>query len=74
MVISHTELFGKFAINVFDEAQNDSRNFTQNIAQMKTLQGDNQPFYVMNAGAVVSALQQWFTYLPRVSPFYSVRW
>lgn len=75
MVITRTEFVGKYAINVFNEALNDSssQNFIQNIAQMKTLQGDNQPFYAMNAGTVVSALQQWFSYLPRISPFYSVR-
>jgi ornithine decarboxylase len=73
MVVGHTEFFGKNAINVFDKTENHSRNFTQSIAQMKTLQGDNQAFYVCDLGSVVQSLQQWFSCLPRISPFYSVR-
>jgi len=74
MVVCRTEFFGKHAINVFDESQNNNtRNFTQSIAQMKTLQGDNQAFYVCNLGQIIHSLQQWFTYIPRISPFYSVR-
>jgi ornithine decarboxylase len=72
MVVSRTEFFGKHAVNVF-ETQNDSQKFSQSIAQMKNLQGDNQPFYVCNLGSVINSLQQWFSYLPRISPFYSVR-
>jgi ornithine decarboxylase len=72
MVVCHTEFFGKHAINVFEDAQNDSRNFTQSIAQMKTLQGDNQAFYVCDLGSIINSLQQWFSYIPRINPFYSV--
>ena len=73
MVVSRTEFFGKHAVNVF-ETQNDSQNvFSQSIAQMKNLQGDNQAFYVCNLGSVIHSLQQWFSYLPRIAPFYSVR-
>lgn len=70
MINARTEFFAKHAINVFDESQNNSRSFTQNIAQMKTLQGDSNAFFVCNLGDVVQSLQQWFTYLPRISPFY----
>uniref|UniRef100_A0A914XV93 Ornithine decarboxylase n=1 Tax=Panagrolaimus superbus TaxID=310955 RepID=A0A914XV93_9BILA len=72
MVVCRTEFFGKHAVNVF-ETQNDSQNFSQSIASMKNLQGDNQSFYVCNLGSVINSLQQWFTMLPRISPFYSVR-
>ena len=72
MVVSRTEFFGKHAVNVF-ETQNNSQKFSQSIAQMKNLQGDNQAFYVCNLGSVINSLQKWFSYLPRISPFYSVR-
>jgi len=71
MTNSRIEFVGKCPINVF-ENHRDSKEFSREIAEMKIIQGDDQPFYVMDAGTVISALEEWFKYLPRIHPFYSV--
>uniref|UniRef100_A0A7E4VFQ6 Orn_Arg_deC_N domain-containing protein n=2 Tax=Panagrellus redivivus TaxID=6233 RepID=A0A7E4VFQ6_PANRE len=70
---SCTRFFAAASVTVVDGAENCSRDFARNVAEMKTLQGDEQPFFVMNPGRVAAAVDNWFTMLPRVAPFYSLR-
>uniref|UniRef100_A0AC34RL15 Ornithine decarboxylase n=1 Tax=Panagrolaimus sp. JU765 TaxID=591449 RepID=A0AC34RL15_9BILA len=72
MTNSHIEFVRKCPINIFPISRN-PKEFAQEIAEMKTIQGDDQPFYVMNAGTILAAVNEWFQFLPRIIPFYSVK-
>jgi ornithine decarboxylase len=66
-----TEMFSKLPATVFADRR-ESFDFARDIAHLKTVQGDTEPFYVMNMGRVNELLKEWFSLLPRVLPFYSV--
>jgi diaminopimelate decarboxylase len=67
------ELFFQRPIAIFnEESQIDSSEFAQQIASLKNLQANNEPFFVMNLDRVSAALDTWAKLLPRVRPFYTV--
>ena len=51
----------------------DSYQFSRQIATLKNVQTDNEPFYVMDVGKINALIDQWQIALPRVQPFYSLR-
>lgn len=67
-----SELFGNIPITVFAEDR-EALSVARDLAMMKTAQGDNFPFYVMDMGRVEVLLEAWRAHLPRVQPFYSLR-
>jgi ornithine decarboxylase len=66
-----TIFFGSNAVNIFPESR-EAFNFARDIAELKGLEGDNQPFFVMDVDRVSMLVDEWFSCLPRVQPYYSV--
>lgn len=64
--------FGNNAVNIFQESRG-AFNFARDIAELKSIQGDNQSFFVMDVDRIGKLLDEWFNCLPRVLPYYSVR-
>lgn len=67
-----SELFANTPITVFAD-EREALSVARDLAEMKTAQGDNYPFYVMDMGRLESLLRSWREHLPRVQPFYSIR-
>lgn len=68
---SQTVNFGNHAVNIFPETR-EAFNFAREIAELKTLQGNSQPFFVMDVDRISMLLDEWFNCLPRVQPYYAV--
>lgn len=67
-----SELFGSTPITVFADDR-EALSVARDLAEIKTAQGDNFPFYVMDMGRVEHLLEAWRAHLPRVQPFYSLK-
>uniref|UniRef100_A0A915C3B4 Ornithine decarboxylase n=1 Tax=Parascaris univalens TaxID=6257 RepID=A0A915C3B4_PARUN len=67
-----SELFANTPITVFGD-EREALSVARDLAEMKTAQGDNYPFYVMDMGRLENLLNAWREHMPRVQPFYSLR-
>lgn len=67
-----SEIFGNTPITVFAEDR-EALSVARDLAEIKSAQGDNFPFYVMDMGRVEHLLEAWHAHLPRVQPFYSLK-
>lgn len=67
-----SEFFGDTPITVFADDR-EALSVARDLAEIKTSQGDNYPFFVMDMGRVEGLLNSWRINLPNVQPFYSLR-
>ncbi|VDM40638.1 unnamed protein product [Toxocara canis] len=67
-----SELFANTPITVFAD-EREALSVARDLAEMKTAQGDNYPFYVMDMGRLENLMAAWHEHMPRVQPFYSLR-
>uniref|UniRef100_A0A914V0E2 ornithine decarboxylase n=1 Tax=Plectus sambesii TaxID=2011161 RepID=A0A914V0E2_9BILA len=67
-----TELYSNHALTVFTDHRSPV-DIAKDVACLKSAQGDDLPFMVMDAGRVMAQMAEWRRLLPRVEPFYAVK-